>query len=129
MPKLEIIIQKCVHITFNYRQFILSGFKNYAWGSSYNRYNKYNYYHFFGTQKVISNIYIYIYICHTFSPRHSSQHFWDWKSSFILIQNVSVLCHLGKGEKESSFMVIYNQKIWLVLFHMRKRTPGRRGQL
>ena len=65
MPKLEIIIQKCVHINFNYRQYIFSGLKNYAWGSSDNCYNKYNYYHFFGTQKVIS--YIYIYLSHIFT--------------------------------------------------------------
>lgn len=64
MPKLEIIIQKCVHINFNYRQFLLSGLKNYAWGSSHNCYNKYSHYHFFGTQKVISYIYIYISVPH-----------------------------------------------------------------
>jgi hypothetical protein len=36
----------------------------------------------------------------------------------ILIQNVSVLCNLGRGEKKSSFMVIYNQNIWLVLYNI-----------
>lgn len=72
MPKLKIIIQKCVHINFNNKQNIFSGLKNYAWGSSDNCYNKYNYYHFFGTQKVISYIYIYIYISHIFTQTQQS---------------------------------------------------------